>query len=588
MNQSDTGASFSLPPNPNVDLQRLIQAESGGNANAVSPTGAQGLTQIQPATGASPGLGVQPLQNNSEAENLRFGSDYKSALDNRYGGNTQLGASAYNYGFGNVDAALKQSGGDQNAAFNSLPQPVRDYANKVAGVSGGAPTSPGGGGALPATQGVQTGSTNDQNYAQRYAASQNAQAQNLFATMPADQAALFAGAYNAARRSNDQGKVAAVLQSAAEHMASGSGAIADAQNLSKTQFGSETLRPDGVQTKTVNGVTSIVARGPFTEQTTDADGNPITVRHEGVVYGQDGKPADNQPMPQVQSGTVGVNGTVYAPGGLAMTSGGAATANQPRNIGAGANGTLPPNTTLLSNPYAEELSKTNAKNFSEQWNDEVDARNKAAEGSVIGNSVLDQVKDAASAYGTNAWSSKILGVQKSLQAAGQTVLGPEWTSASDAEINNGTLVQKLAGQVLRETIKSQMPGNRVTNMEMTTTGTTLPGIDTPKNALIMTASQIQAMNDYGNAANNYLPIWKKANPKGTVTEFNNSVNSRFSPDAFWIQHLTPDIAHQVMTQIQNGPNGKDRIQRMIAQQKFVKKNNLLTAPGAASDEVGNE
>lgn len=79
-------------------LPYLIQQESGGNPNAVSPKGAQGLTQVMPATGQDPGFGVRPLQNTSPEENVRFGRDYLTAMLRRYPGRPDLALAAYNAG----------------------------------------------------------------------------------------------------------------------------------------------------------------------------------------------------------------------------------------------------------------------------------------------------------------------------------------------------------------------------------------------------------------------------------------------------------------------------------------------------------
>lgn len=84
-------------------LPFLIQQESGGNPNAVSPRGARGLTQVMPETGRDPGFGVPPLRDNSPQENVRFGRDYLIAMLKRYPGRPDLALAAYNAGPGVAD-----------------------------------------------------------------------------------------------------------------------------------------------------------------------------------------------------------------------------------------------------------------------------------------------------------------------------------------------------------------------------------------------------------------------------------------------------------------------------------------------------
>lgn len=128
-----------LPPSAftgmNSMLPALIQQESGGNPNAVSPAGAQGIAQIMPATATDPGYGVQPLQGMQNgnpatapvAEQLRFSNDYLNAMQAKNGGNPQLAAASYNAGPGRVEAALAQLPKEtQNYVANvAPPQPVK-------------------------------------------------------------------------------------------------------------------------------------------------------------------------------------------------------------------------------------------------------------------------------------------------------------------------------------------------------------------------------------------------------------------------------------------------------------------------------
>jgi soluble lytic murein transglycosylase-like protein len=108
-----------------VNVANIEKVESGGNAAAVSPKGAQGAMQVMPNTQRDPGFGVRPAADNSPAELTRVGQDYYGAMQNRYGHDT-LAAIAYNMGPGKTDEWLK-SGAD----FNKLPAETQAYIGKV-------------------------------------------------------------------------------------------------------------------------------------------------------------------------------------------------------------------------------------------------------------------------------------------------------------------------------------------------------------------------------------------------------------------------------------------------------------------------
>jgi soluble lytic murein transglycosylase len=83
----------------------IQEIESGGNPRAISPKGARGLMQVMPDTARDPGYGIRPARDNSPEENKRLGRDYLAALLNKYNGNINLTAAAYNAGPGTVDRA---------------------------------------------------------------------------------------------------------------------------------------------------------------------------------------------------------------------------------------------------------------------------------------------------------------------------------------------------------------------------------------------------------------------------------------------------------------------------------------------------
>ena len=76
-------------------------AESGFNPNAVSPTGAQGISQFEPATAAQ--FGINPL---NPAQSISAQAEYMSQLTKQFG-SLNAGLQAYNEG----PAAFAQNGG---------------------------------------------------------------------------------------------------------------------------------------------------------------------------------------------------------------------------------------------------------------------------------------------------------------------------------------------------------------------------------------------------------------------------------------------------------------------------------------------
>jgi soluble lytic murein transglycosylase-like protein len=97
-------------------IKAVISVESGGNPNALSPAGAQGLMQLMPKTAAE--LGVNnPLD---PAENMMAGTRYLRQLLDRYWGNVRLALAAYNWGMGNLEKRP-----------DAMPNETKNYIIKV-------------------------------------------------------------------------------------------------------------------------------------------------------------------------------------------------------------------------------------------------------------------------------------------------------------------------------------------------------------------------------------------------------------------------------------------------------------------------
>jgi soluble lytic murein transglycosylase-like protein len=80
-------------------LRSVIQQESGFDANATSPAGAQGLMQLMPSTAASLGV-TNPFD---PVQSIDAGARYLRSQIDRFGGNVSLGLAAYNAGAGAVE-----------------------------------------------------------------------------------------------------------------------------------------------------------------------------------------------------------------------------------------------------------------------------------------------------------------------------------------------------------------------------------------------------------------------------------------------------------------------------------------------------
>jgi hypothetical protein len=107
-------------------LERLIDAESAGNPNAVSPKGAQGLGQLMPETGKwlAKGGAYDPFNPN---QNLDLSAGYLASLKKQFGGDDRAALAAYNWGPGNVKKALA----DGKLEDSEMPGETQNYLKKL-------------------------------------------------------------------------------------------------------------------------------------------------------------------------------------------------------------------------------------------------------------------------------------------------------------------------------------------------------------------------------------------------------------------------------------------------------------------------
>lgn len=107
-------------------IDQLIQVESGGDVNAVSPKGAQGAAQAMPETAANPGFGVKPLIDpNNLDQSKAFAAEYMRAMMDRYG-DPSTALMAYNWGPGHVDDWIKAGRNPED-----VPRETRNYVARL-------------------------------------------------------------------------------------------------------------------------------------------------------------------------------------------------------------------------------------------------------------------------------------------------------------------------------------------------------------------------------------------------------------------------------------------------------------------------
>lgn len=118
-------------------MPKLKEKESGNRH--INPTtmqlikskkGAEGSTQVMPATGIDPGYGVKPLQNKSEEEFTRFSTDYIKAMLKEFDGDTEKALAAYNWGPVVLKSHIKKHGDKWK---EKLPAETKDYVASIMG-----------------------------------------------------------------------------------------------------------------------------------------------------------------------------------------------------------------------------------------------------------------------------------------------------------------------------------------------------------------------------------------------------------------------------------------------------------------------
>ena len=107
-------------------MHSIMQVESGGDPNAISPVGAVGPYQIMPGTAANPGYGVDPItmaQARDPQVSREFSSDYLHGVQQHHGFSGDDALRVYNAGPGVVQQV--------NAGQRAYKPETQQYVPKV-------------------------------------------------------------------------------------------------------------------------------------------------------------------------------------------------------------------------------------------------------------------------------------------------------------------------------------------------------------------------------------------------------------------------------------------------------------------------
>ena len=128
-------------------IDAMVQVESGGQADAISPAGAIGILQVMPETAKEiaremgdanfPATGgesdIRKYLSNRET-GMRYGQHYMQKMLEKYGGDVEVALIAYNGGPARADAYLAAG---RDFAKAGTPAETRAYVGKVMNAMGG-------------------------------------------------------------------------------------------------------------------------------------------------------------------------------------------------------------------------------------------------------------------------------------------------------------------------------------------------------------------------------------------------------------------------------------------------------------------
>lgn len=115
---------------PNVLVAETNNKHMTNGKITTSPSGAEGVSQLMPATAKNPGYGIKGVKDKSEGEYVRVGKAYLGAMLKKFEGDAPKALAAYNAGVGNVMKAVEK-GGEQWMDFLPNRSETLPYIDKI-------------------------------------------------------------------------------------------------------------------------------------------------------------------------------------------------------------------------------------------------------------------------------------------------------------------------------------------------------------------------------------------------------------------------------------------------------------------------
>jgi hypothetical protein len=145
-----------------------------------------------------------------------------------------------------------------------------------------------------------------------------------------------------------------------------------------------------------------------------------------------------------------------------------------------------------------------------------------------------------------------------------------FNSDYDQPVATAEEYNKNAGFVLRGAVHDT--SSRAAVQEYNLIGKTLPSQETSPRGTTRVINEFQGLNDYLIAKNQAQGMWRQGH--GNLQNFETDWQSRVSPDAFLLNRMTPEDRQSTITQLQATPEGRGTLKTLAGQMQYLKNSGL--------------